>query len=324
MIKQSCLNHGYSTAPTITQQKPVIASQVDSMIQPTLYLPEGEGRKGEGGMRTKNYFKHSESDKPLITVVTVVYNGGQNLEETILSVICQKYENIEYIIIDGGSIDETVEIIKKYEDQIDYWISEKDHGLYDAMNKGLSLASGEWINFMNCGDSFYDNETIGKIFSCHLPEGVIYGDVMFSFDGSNAVYVEAKKLYHFWKGMQFVHQASFVSSKLMRKFPFDTSYRLIADYNSLYQIYLSKAAFTYINVAICNFQAGGLSDNNPKSIYECQEMIFKIHGELHVRLYYYYRYLECFIKYNMARWIGQANYAQLRVVKYKLLSLLGR
>jgi len=96
-----------------------------------LFLSEGENRKGEGGQRTKGHFKKSYEKKPLISVITVVFNGEKYLEETITSVINQTYENVEYIIIDGGSTDGTLDIIKRYEDKIDYWVSEKDNGIYD-------------------------------------------------------------------------------------------------------------------------------------------------------------------------------------------------
>ncbi len=97
-----------------------------------------------------NVSSETQTDKqidslPLITVITVVYNGEKYLEETIQSVINQTYPNVEYIIIDGGSTDETIDIIKKYEDKIDLWISEKDEGIYDAMNKGIYLATGQWV-----------------------------------------------------------------------------------------------------------------------------------------------------------------------------------
>ena len=92
--------------------------------------------------------------KPLISIITAVYNGEKNLEETILSVINQTYDNVEFIIIDGSSTDGTIDIIKKYEDKIDYWISEKDSGIFDAMNKGILASKGDFINFMNAGDFF--------------------------------------------------------------------------------------------------------------------------------------------------------------------------
>lgn len=324
MTEICCLEPAYSTTRQLTRKTPIVVNPPDAKFKQGLILPEGENRKGEGGLRTQRYFKMSLPDKPLITVITVVFNGEKHLEDTILSVLNQSYDNIEYIIIDGGSTDGTIDIIKKYDGQIDYWVSEKDNGLYYAMNKGLFLAAGDWVNFMNCGDSFFEKNTIDTIFKCKNRDGVIYGDVMFSFDGTSSVYVKAKELVHFWKGMQFVHQASFVSSDLMRKFPFDTSYKLIADYNSLYQIYLSHADFTHISLPICNFLAGGLSDNNPETICECKKMIFKIHSNINIKLYYHFKYVECFTKYNMAKYMGQANYAFLRVAKSKLLNLLGR
>ena len=101
--------------------------------------------------------------KLLISVVTVCYNAADTIEKTMLSVLNQTYHDIEYIIIDGGSTDGTVEIIRKYADRIAYWVSEPDKGIYDAMNKGIKVATGEWINFMNAGDEFVDEGVIEKL-----------------------------------------------------------------------------------------------------------------------------------------------------------------
>lgn len=100
-----------------------------------------------------------------ISVVTVCYNAADTIEKTMLSVLNQTYHDIEYIIIDGGSTDGTVEIIRKYADRIAYWVSEPDKGIYDAMNKGIKVATGEWINFMNAGDEFYDKNVLTNILS---------------------------------------------------------------------------------------------------------------------------------------------------------------
>jgi hypothetical protein len=117
----------------------------------------------EGGLRTKGINKSSTLAQPLISVITVVFNGEKNLEQTIQSVINQNHNNFEYIIIDGGSTDKTIEIIQKYEDRIDYWKSEKDMGIYDGMNKGIDLADGQWLNFMNCGDCFYNHHSLSSV-----------------------------------------------------------------------------------------------------------------------------------------------------------------
>lgn len=115
---------------------------------------------------------------PLISVVTICYNAKNDLEKTILSVLSQTYQDIEYIIIDGGSTDSTVDIIHKYSERLFYWISEPDKGIYDAMNKGMDRATGSWIIFMNAGDTFCDNEVIKNIFGYNdlSDYSVIYGD----------------------------------------------------------------------------------------------------------------------------------------------------
>lgn len=270
----------------------------------------------------KSVIKEAIIEHPKISIITVVYNNVSLIEETILSVINQSYSDLEYIIIDGGSTDGTVNIIEKYNDKIDFWISEPDKGLYFAMNKGLNIAKGKWVNFMNSGDSFYSLTTIEDIFSRNFNTGVVYGDVIFSFNGKNDVYVKAKSLKYFWKGMQFVHQASFVSTDLMKKYPFDTKYRIIADYNSLYQIFLLGYDFQYVGLPVCKFLAGGFSDNNPVAIAECQKMIFSIHRSFYVRIFYYFRYVECSIKFYFAKSIGQTKYAFMRRVKRKLLDII--
>jgi len=108
----------------------------------------------EGGLRTKNIFKNNKNDAPLISIITVVLNGEKYLEESILSLHGQKYKNYEHIIIDGGSTDKTLEIIKKYENKIDYWCQKKDKGIYDAFNLGMKLCRGDYLGFLNSDDLF--------------------------------------------------------------------------------------------------------------------------------------------------------------------------
>ena len=103
--------------------------------------------KTEGGKRFRR-IREKLNGPPLVSIITVVYNGHRTLEETIQSVVNQNYPNIEYLIIDGGSTDGTMEILKKYDDTIDYWISEPDKGVYHAMNKGIEIAQGEWLYFL--------------------------------------------------------------------------------------------------------------------------------------------------------------------------------
>lgn len=198
-------------------------------------------------------------NKPLITVVTVCYNAVNELEETMLSVLNQTYDNIEYIVIDGGSTDGTVDIIKKYADRLAYWVSEPDKGIYDAMNKGISVATGEWINFMNAGDRFYDEGTIERMsLSFCEKETIYYGDAWIHSIG--------KKYwgrFSSWKLAtgNICHQAIFYPSSLLKQNLFDTSYCIFADYVFNLDAW-KKYPFEYVPRIICRYDFGGASTLN--------------------------------------------------------------
>ena len=137
----------------------------------------------EGGIRTSDNCKQSEPNRPLVSVITVVLNGEKYLEQTIKSVLSQTYNNIEYIIIDGQSKDKTLDIIKKHETKIDYWLSEKDGGIYYAMNKGIANANGDIIGILNA-DDFYSQDTILNVVNTFLntDADVFHGDIIFLND----------------------------------------------------------------------------------------------------------------------------------------------
>jgi len=198
----------------------------------------------------------------LITIITVCYNASKYIEETILSVINQTYSNIEYIIIDGGSSDGTLDIIKKYQNKIHYWISEPDKGIYDAMNKGIKKATGEWINFMNCGDSFYDNHVITNLINkVDSKSDVIYGNTCLIY--SIGKYIDKGKIVSANNCMPFGHQASFTRNTLMKQYGFDLKYKICADYNFFHQLHNNNATFEYIDIIIANYEAEeGLSSAN--------------------------------------------------------------
>ena len=133
----------------------------------------------QGGLRTKGIFKESSESNPLITVITVVLNSENNLEECINSLHKQNYRNIEHIIIDGGSSDKTIEIIKKYENKIDYWCQKKDKGIYDAFNIGMKLAKGDYLGFLNSDDIYTENafEILSKYIKDYPDKDFIFGAV---------------------------------------------------------------------------------------------------------------------------------------------------
>lgn len=198
---------------------------------------------------------------PLVTIITVTYNAEQFLERTIKNIIEQNYKNIEYIIIDGNSTDGTIDIIKKYEKYISYWISEPDNGLYDAMNKGIDIATGSWINFMNAGDMFSETNTISNV-SKNFNEDyqIICGDIL---RGENySVYQKTLGLDYAYDSVFVNHQASFTNTLLMKKFKFDSNMKISADYGFFFRCFIEGYKFKFINIPLAKCLEGGISQQN--------------------------------------------------------------
>ena len=197
-----------------------------------------------------------------ITVITVVYNDVNGLKKTIESVINQSYHLIEYLIIDGGSTDGTIETIKNYDKNISKWLSEPDKGIYDAMNKGIDMATGDWVIFMNAGDWFYNNDVIGNIFKkLHKDTQLIYGNHEVVYD----TYIKVKKAKpesELWKGMICSHQSLFVKAELLKENKFNyLSYSIVADYHFMFNSWISNLKFQYVNTRVACYQSGGISEN---------------------------------------------------------------
>lgn len=200
---------------------------------------------------------------PKVSVVTVTYNAEQYLEQTIKSVLEQDYQNIEYIIIDGGSSDKTVELIKKYEEFLAHWVSEPDSGIYDAMNKGITVASGEWINFMNAGDSFVLNSTISDVINEIEPKtDFIAGDIFYITKENKKEYRSYKEIYYPLNNMFCYHQTLFTKTIIMKKIPFSLEFSIAADYNFLLKCFFENYNFQFVNFPIANFLGGGISEQN--------------------------------------------------------------
>jgi glycosyltransferase involved in cell wall biosynthesis len=219
-----------------------------------------------GGLRTKGITKQSQENMPLITVVTVVRNGEAMLEETILSVINQTYQNIEYIIVDGASTDGTLDIVRKYEDRIDYWISEPDEGIYDAMNKGIRLAIGEFIGFLNSGDSYVLNscETVSEVIIKNKNAGIVYGntDLLIPLWGKQYHYniKPSPTIDERIKTAQvFCHQSSFERIDLFETYGFFENVIATGEWIHFVTLFNNKIHFLYIDKTISNYLYGGIS-----------------------------------------------------------------
>lgn len=209
-----------------------------------------------------------------ITIITVCYNAQTYIERTILSVINQSYSNIEYLVIDGNSIDCTLQIVRKYEDKITKIISEPDKGIYDAMNKRLQMATGDWVNFMNAGDSFYSKDILAKVFCQDYPDkSVIWGDTMLIRNGIKQGIFKTTPFYNyklpFRTGKGICHQSMFFRINKEKPLQYDLSFPISADFKLCYDIYKQGGSFLYIPFVISVFDTTGYSSSNRyKSLVE--------------------------------------------------------
>lgn len=209
-----------------------------------------------------------------LTVITVCFNAAEDLKKTLDSVLSQTFSDFEYLVVDGGSKDNTISLLESYKfifskaGKVFRYISEPDKGTYDAMNKGAKLAKGEWINYMNAGDSFYEDTTLQHFFSSFVQKnaGVIYGDTFQIFDfGSGIAREEDYKKDN--SVMPFCHQSCFVKSELMQKFQFDLSYRIIADHDLFYRLRKANILFKYIPIIVAKYNGQyGLSATHPLTL----------------------------------------------------------
>lgn len=197
-----------------------------------------------------------------LSIITINKNNAVGLEKTIQSVINQTYfHQIEYLIIDGLSTDSSSNILEKYKDYFSYCISEKDEGIYDAMNKGIQAATGEYLLFLNSGDRLYHNKIIQEVFPKLNDVDIIYGGV--EYDGEkNRIRIPSDKLdyEYFFKRKAIFHQASFISRKLFSDELYDTSYKIVADNKFFFNaICVKKASYKRIFVKIAYFDTTGIS-----------------------------------------------------------------
>lgn len=225
-----------------------------------------DGRHGtEGGLRTRGGRKSSAPGKPLISIITAVYDGEKHLEQTIRSVIGQTYDNVEYLIMDGGSTDRSQEIIRSFDDRIDYWFSGADKGIYDAMNKGIGMAAGELIGLLNA-DDYYDPgalETVAEVYlrnSC-LP-AIYYGNTYILQEDLGIRYKSYGSI-DFRRGMTVSHQAMFIHRAIYDGVgQYSTRYRLGSDYDFVLRAVEKEVPFIPVDGFLVYYRNSGLSARN--------------------------------------------------------------
>lgn len=209
-------------------------------------------------------FNHSRKNKDLVTVVSVTLNEKDALDKTIQSVLGQNYPKLEHVIVDGGSTDGSLDIIKSYSaDNFSIkWISEGDNGIYDAMNKGVRLAEGKWINFLNSGDTFKNKKVISQVVKEITPsDDLVYGDTCFISDDKQEI-ILATNPDTLWQAINFNHNSLFVRRELLLEHPFDKNYKIVADSEFVIWCYKKGYCFKNTKIVINNYPRGGYADEN--------------------------------------------------------------
>lgn len=220
-----------------------------------------------------------------VTVVTAVLNDAGHIEQTILSVISQTDIEIEYIIVDGGSKDGTLELIGKYKDKISLLISESDRGVYDAMNKGIKYSTGDFVYFLNSGDVLLNPSILSKIKfeDVNVRNTIIYGNVVVAYGNIEALekprpFFNSKMKF---KGIGICHQSMFFPGELIRNEKYDLSYKIAADYDFVYRLWRKGTEFLYRDITIAKYDWGkGISSNPYKLLDVYRENARVCHQQL--------------------------------------------
>lgn len=205
-----------------------------------------------------------------ISIITVTFNCQGSIESTINSILMQDFSNFELIIIDGASTDGTLNVINKYKSRIKCIVSEPDNGIFDAMNKGIERATGDFVLFMNSGDTFVNNHVLSLI-DFDKEYGVIYGNMVINFRNKK---LECKpepffKSKDYIKTMGICHQCIFVRTDLAKHYKFSQEFKIAADFNMIFQIWKKGYKFRYVDVPIANYDTTGFSAQNyPKQLKE--------------------------------------------------------
>jgi glycosyltransferase involved in cell wall biosynthesis len=271
---------------------------------------------------------------PLLTIITVTLNNKNGLEKSLDSILKQKYNNIELIIVDGKSEDGTKEYIKTNKNLIEnklkrfLYIYEKDNGIYDAMNKGIKASTGDWIIFMNAGDNFFDDEVISKIFeddSIFNEAEIIYGKTNLIANEELEIISKPKRLQNINYGMIFTHQSVFVRTDLLKNNLFANNYKLCADYDFFLHMYQQKRKFKEIDLIISNFEETGVSSNNKLEVcYETKEISLKYASKKMQKIKIYIRFYTTIIKIFIKKFFPLSLIFKIRKLKNSIYSKMNK
>lgn len=211
----------------------------------------------------------------LLSIITINYNNREGLRKTIDSVVAQTFKDLEWIVIDGGSTDGSRELIEKFADHFSYWVSEPDKGVYNAMNKGIQVAKGEYLQFLNSGDWLYDETSLERCFSHPFTSDIVYGDLLFvKGDGivEKSCFPDPLTLRYFYR-RSLGHNASFIRRELLQENPYEERFGIVSDWFFFFKQALNNCSFEYINETVSCFDMNGISCVNKELVKQEREIV---------------------------------------------------
>lgn len=198
-----------------------------------------------------------------LSIITINFNNKAGLQKTIDSIVSQTWRDFEWIVVDGGSTDGSKELIEKYAQQgcFAWWCSEPDKGAYNAMNKGIAQAKGEYLNFMNSGDKFHENKTLEQIFLFKERHAdILYGESKYIYDDREVVYsIEQPILLNRLILKNISHQAEFIKTTLLREKGYDESYKFFADWKKNIELLMKNSSYDNLDLVVCDYDTTGIS-----------------------------------------------------------------
>ena len=209
-----------------------------------------------------------------LSIITINYNNREGLRKTIESVVNQTWQEFEYIVIDGGSTDGSIDVVKQYSDRIDYWVSEPDRGIYHAMNKGIDVVQGEYCIFINSGDCLYSNETLEFVSVKLDGTDVIVGTLM--LDSGELWASPSEITLPYMYNYSLSHPASFISTDLLKKYHYDENLKIVSDWKFFVQVLIMDGvSYKSISQIISFFDSSGVSSNNYKLLFKERHYVLK-------------------------------------------------
>lgn len=247
---------------------------------------------------------------PVLSIITVCFRAKSALQTTMDNVLRQTFRPLEYLVIDGGSDDGTTDLLKQYTSSFSQkdisfrYLSEPDHGIYDAMNKGSRMASGTWLLFLNAGDLLADDHVLEQIFAASTSADILYGDTLCIYQGNTKKY-PALPIDHLTYEMAFCHQSALIRRELLLEHPYDTSYKVCADHQFFLSMYLQKKTFQYYPVPIAIYEIAGYSDNNKMLSHREKHRMQKELGISHFSVRWLLRECSFYCKQSIKQLFGQ-------------------